>query len=251
MFLKAEKRIHILLHLSVILAICALFVFLFFYVYLPFTTNHGEAIKVPDIKGKTVAEVESILSEAGLRYEINDSSYIPGAKPLSVLKQHPTAGSLVKENRKIYLMVVAQYPPMVKMPKLIDNSLKLAETQLKNLDLVLGKVTFVPSPYPNLVIKQSINGKAIEPENLIAKGTKIDLEVGDGARSIEVELPNLIGMTLEDARAELESKGLKEGSVKKEASSNQESGIIFRQKPEYSSGAKINMGEMVDLWYAE
>ena len=84
-FLKAEKKIHILVHLSLIAGIFIVLVLLFFYVYLPITTNHGETIKVPELKGKTVTELEQYLDNYDLRFQINDSSYVPGAKPHSVL----------------------------------------------------------------------------------------------------------------------------------------------------------------------
>ena len=251
MFLNADSKKGLLIHLAIILGVSFLLVILFFYVYLPFTTNHGETIKVPDLKGKKVEELDGVLGNIELRFQVNDSSYIPGAVPYSVLTQHPTAGSEVKSNRKIYVTVTSKNPPMVQMPELKDKSLKAAEMELKSRDLILGSINSVASPFVNLVIKQYVDGKEIEMGTHIPKGTKVTLDVGNGSSTSEIELPNLVGTNIDDAKAYIAEQGLTEGLVKKEQVSGKEPGEVIKQKPEYKLGAKINAGESIDLWYAE
>ena len=72
---------------------------LFFYVYLPFSTNHGEAITVPDVYGIPMDQLDEVLINRNLRYEINsDSGYNSALAPLTVLKQFPLPNS--KSQRK-------------------------------------------------------------------------------------------------------------------------------------------------------
>jgi eukaryotic-like serine/threonine-protein kinase len=251
MFLKATSKKDFFLHIAIILGITLVLIFLFFYVYLPITTNHGETIKVPDLKGKTLEQIEDLLDDQNLRYQVNDSSYVAGAVPYSVLSQHPLAGSEVKASRKIYVTVTAKNPPMVPMPELKDKSLKAAEMELKSRDLVLAETKPVPSPYANLVIKQYVAGKEIEAGTHIPKGTKVTLDIGNGTMTDEIELPNLVGLSLDDARALLVEAGLQVGLEKKEQVAGKDKDIVLKQKPEFKMGAKIHMGESVDLWYAE
>jgi beta-lactam-binding protein with PASTA domain len=251
MLLKAKSKKDLLVHLLVILAIGMVMIFLFFYVYLPITTNHGETIKVPDLKGKTLAEIEDILGDKNLRYQVNDSSYVAGAVPLSVISQNPVMGSEVKANRKIYVTITATSPPMVSMPELKEKSQKNAELVLKSHGLILDKVNSVPSPYASFVLRQYVNGKEIAKDTKIPKGTKVTLDVGNGTMTSEIELPLLVGLNIDDAKAELLERGLTVGMEKKEQVSGKEKGEVIRQKPEYRMGAKINTGESVDLYYAE
>src|SRR6187402_1994618 len=157
MFLQTKTKKDFLIHTGVILGIGLVLILLFFYVYLPITTNHGETILVPDLKGKTLDQIEEMLEANNLRYEVNDSSYIANATPLSVLYQNPVAGSEVKSNRKIYLTITSVNPPMVAMPELRDKSQKNAELVLRTHGLILAKTNLVPSPYASLVIRQYVN----------------------------------------------------------------------------------------------
>ena len=251
MFLQANSKKDVFIHISVILGIALVLTLLFFYIYLPLTTNHGEIITVPDLKGKTLEQIEDILDAANLRYQVNDSSYIQGAVPLSVISQNPIAGSGVKANRKIYITVTATSPPMVSMPELKEKSLKNAELVLKSHGLILAGTNLVPSPYASLVIKQYVNGKEIAKDTKIPKSTKVTLDIGNGSMTSEIELPNLVGKNIDDAKAELIQNGLTVGMEKKEQVSGKMAGEIIKQKPEYRLGAKINTGESVDLYYAE
>src|SRR5262245_21428562 len=101
------------------IAVFLLFGLIYFYIYLPNTTNHGEQIVVPFLINKDLAEVESTLTPLKLRYEVGDSSYSADYPPLTVLQQHPQAGHLVKSNRKIYVTINRKTPPTLPLPDLI------------------------------------------------------------------------------------------------------------------------------------
>jgi beta-lactam-binding protein with PASTA domain len=180
MFSKVTTKKEALIHLGTITFLFLMIILLFFYVYLPITTNHGEAIKVPDLKGKTIGQTQEILTASSLRYQVSDSSYVVGAIPFSVISQNPEAGSGVKSNRKIYLTIASKNPPMVQMPELMGISFKEAGIRTKNLGLVLLQPNVVSSPFENLVINQYSNGKEIKTGTLIPKGTKIRLDIGNG-----------------------------------------------------------------------
>ena len=66
-------------------------------------TDHGESIEIPDLRGKTTAEVSQILNKIDLRYQIRDSVYSHETAPGTVLDHFPKAGMKVKENRTIFI----------------------------------------------------------------------------------------------------------------------------------------------------
>jgi hypothetical protein len=136
------------------------------------------------------------------------------------------------------------------MPRLIDGSLRSAESTLKSFDLSIGKINYVPSPFPNLVLDQQLNGKTIQAGTYLPKGTKIDLTVGNGTDNEEVEVPDVTGLSLEEARTRLAEAGLAIGSVRPDPNSSERSGTVVKQNPSGNSGRVLKAGEEVSLWVA-
>lgn len=170
-------------HLLITVGLGIFIVLVFFYLYLPATTNHGETITVPDVRNQQVTDLEDILVGRNLRYEVNiDSGYSPNQEPLTVLDQFPKANAKVKENRKIYVTLNSRKSPLVRMPDLIDKSLKIAQITLESLNLKLGRREYVPDDHLNAIIRQLLDGQDVLPDELIPKGSTIDLKVGNGRR---------------------------------------------------------------------
>ena len=251
-FFKSDTWFDVFKHLALIVALGTALVLGFFYVYLPITTHHGETIVVPKITGMNVADLENYLDERNLSYFVDDSSYAPGTRPHTVLTQEPAPGEKVKQGRKIYIAVAMRRPPVIKMPKLTDGSVKNAQLILASYDLGIGQIKLVPNIFKDQVLKQLLNGKELAPGAPIAKGTKVDLEVGDGLGNTEFEVPNLVNMPEDEARTLLAGQHLEVGEVFKQAAeTGQTPGTVVRQRPAAAPGATIRMGQLVDLWIAE
>lgn len=246
--IKTSSWKDVLIHLGIMFCIVAIIVLTFFFFYLPRTTHHGESVTVPDISGMNVGQVEEFLASRDLRYEINDSAYIYNKPPSIVLTQYPKAGEKVKQNRKVYLTITTSNPPDVEMPKLVDMSLRSAQMLLQSFDLQQGQVTYVPNLAENLVLKQAIKGKPIEPGTRLPKGSKIDLTVGDGIGNAEFALQDLTNMSLEEAKVYLQGADLVLGSLIPDPNSSQPAGTIIKQNP--APDVNIRSGEVVDLWVA-
>lgn len=254
----------ILIHVAIIIALTAIFIYIFFYVYLPSSTNQGETITVPDLRGRTLSELNDVLG-SHLRYEvIPDSGYSASLPPLTVLTQFPPQNSRVKENRKIYLTVNAKNPPLVKMPKLEGGSVKNAQLVLKTYGLELGEIKYVPDMALNYILEQKVDGRPISPGEKVAKGSKIGLVVGDGLGRQTLRSPDLINLDEESARFAIIGSGLKVGDVKYEKEgtavrkkkqpdgSTLESklsvspGGVYKQNPDV--GDEMRLGQKVNIW---
>ncbi len=255
----------LLIHLGIVVSLGVVFTVVFFYVYLPVKTNHGETITVPDLEGIPLDELDEFLTERSLRYEINsDSGFSSQYPPLAVLKQFPLANSKVKENRKIYISLNAKEPPKVRMPQLVDGSVKNAQVVLKSYDLILGELDYVADLAQNAVLRQLYNGKPIKEGEYVPKGAAIDLVVGDGLGNQTFGVPNLIGLTYEDAEFSIIGSGLKVGEIRYEEDGKATVevkkadgtvaveervvalGTIFRQSP--GADKMIKIGDYIDLW---
>jgi eukaryotic-like serine/threonine-protein kinase len=250
-FFKNYTLADVFKHITVIVVIVALMLFFFFFVYLPTTTNHGETIQVPNIKGMKLNEVEAFLEDHHLRSFVNDSSYDADREPFVVTVQEPAAGSRVKEGRKIYLTYNMKTPPTIKMPKLVDLSVKAAQMILKSHGLRLGEIKSVPDLAQNSVLKQVVNGKDVAPGAPVAKGAVVDLVIGDGLGNAQFQIPNVVGMPVDEATTLLVGAGLQLGVTQYMNPTNGEpEGTVLRQRPAASPGAMIRVGELVDIWVA-
>ena len=238
----------LLIHIGIITALLAAFFLAFFFVYLPYTTNHGQTITVPDVTRLSMDEMQNLLDDRDLRYEVSDCTFVSGAQPLTVIQQYPRANAKVKEGRKIYLTITKRVAPMVQMPNLVSLTLRSAQLNLKSLDLVSGPPIYVPDVAKNSVLRQLYNGKEIAAGTPIPKGAQIDLEVGDGLGSTMFEIPNVVGLPLDEAEAAIRGSNLKVGTKISVEDPEKEVGTVVRQRPEARSGERIRVGETMDLW---
>jgi beta-lactam-binding protein with PASTA domain len=223
----------------------------YFYIYLPSTTNHGERILVPDLSGKSLEEIEKILTPLELRYEIGDSAYSADFPPLTVLQQFPKAGHFVKENRKIYISINRTTPPTLPLPNLFGegNSVSLlgAEAMLRSNELVRGKIIRQSHPNKDLLIEIRMNGTVILPGTRIPKGSVIDLVVGDGEGASEFVIGDFVGMTYKNAILRLNKLNLSLGDVNipDDVDTTGIVSFVLRQSP--ASGETVSIGEAVEF----
>ncbi len=240
--LRTNTKRDLWIQIGIVLLLSLMMVLLFFFVYLPWTTNHGESITVPDLRGMKMDELEDYLTERDLRYEVQDSAFDLNLPPLSVKEQYPRAGSKVKEGRKVYLTIIAKNPRMVTMPQLKDMSLKSVEMALKRSKLMMGEMTLKPY-LASVVLDQSVAAGEKVPE-----GTKINLVVGNGQGNQELEAPNLVGKTLEEAKFTIEASGLVTGSTPSATDGEGTPGTVVKQNP--APGTRVRVGDLIDVWIA-
>lgn len=237
-------------HFMLVVGLVAAAFLLFFFVYLPWTTNHGQSITVPDIRKMSMDDAERLLRDRNLSYVVSDCTFVSGMSPHTVLSQYPFSNSLVKEGRRIFLTVTTMMAPPIRMPDLITTNLSLrsAETLLRNVGLQIGSTRYVPHVAENAVVEQLYNGTRIQPGTLIPKGSKIDLLVGNGIGNTEMDIPSLVGKSLDEAEITIRGSDLIRGTLIYEYVPGTAPGTVLRQRPE--PGGKIRVGEIIDLWVA-
>ena len=173
-------------------------------------TRHNQSIPVPDLRGKSLEEAKKILDDKNLDWEIMDSVYDMSKPPLSVAEQNPKPNSGVKEGRTIYLTINATQAPTTEIPDLIGrSSLKYARMQLESYGLKVGQEIYKPDPHLNAVIGLMVNGKNVTQKMRVARGTVIDLVLGDGLGDSRISVPYLIGLHLDEAVFKNEIKSSK------------------------------------------
>ncbi len=214
-------------------------------------TDHGESFAVPDFQGMNTVQVEDLIREKNLHYEIMDSLYTENAAPGTVIDQFPVPGFAVKKGRTVFLTICSKSPEQVAMPALTDVSLRQAVNMMQGVGLNVGKVEYIPSEYPNLVLEQKFHGEEILPGKMIDRGSAIDLVVGKSGSGEMTLVPDLRGVSLAQAQNELTIVNLSLGAVIYDESvlniGDSLSARVWQQRPE-ASGQVVDQGISVDLW---
>ncbi|WP_375323808.1 PASTA domain-containing protein [Flagellimonas sp. GZD32] len=145
------------------------------------TTNHGEFVEVPDFSKMSVSEMRKAVEDAGLRYQVLDSSeYNPDYPRFSILDQNPPAGNKVKANRKIYFTVNPSGYKKVTVPDIIQVTQRNATSMLRAVGLDVQRVTYIDELGKDMVYNMKFKGKYISPGDKLPKTSKIELVCGNG-----------------------------------------------------------------------
>ena len=193
-------------------------------------------VDVPNVVGKQVSVAKNILEDKHLRVSTSEVTNldVPAGQ---VISQTPGAGEKVKEQRTIHL-VVSKGVGDITVPDLSDLTVDQARQRLKDVGLVVGKITqqSVDGKKDGVVIAQSPSG-----DSKVSKGTTIDLVVNK-AKAKKVKVPNLVGMTLKDARDTLSNAHL---GVNQVAGSVEEKAVVIEQS--IKAGDEIDEGSTLNL----
>ncbi|HML57852.1 MAG TPA: PASTA domain-containing protein [Ferruginibacter sp.] len=216
-------------------------------------TKHGEYLTVPSVLGKPTHEAIKMLEEKGFEVTIQDSVFVDTAQRGIVLKQLPDPNSTVKINRTVYLTVNRKTLPLVDMPALEGKTLNYALEILKRSHLVLGDTTFKPDFMRGSVLEQSYKGMRITPGSKIPWGSPVDLLVGSGLTMEKIKVPDLLGLTFQEATVILEANGIELGAVITEPDVKDTAiAFIFKQSPmvkdEDDLPSYILPGQLMDVW---
>ncbi len=213
-------------------------------------TRHDESVTVPDLRGSSFEQVTSILGGKNLEWQIMDSVYDMSKPPMSIVDQNPKANSKVKEGRTVYITINATKAPTTEIPDLIGrSSLKYAKMQLESFGLKVGELIYKPDPHLNAVIGLVINGKNVTKKMRVARGTVIDIVLGDGLGNSRISVPYLLGLRLNEAIFKMKGYSLNSGSILvDEGVTDTMDAFIYKQVPEYGEGHTIRIGEPIDLF---
>ena len=168
--------------LAAILLLIAIFMGAF-YALNPYT-HHGEKIKVPNIKKKTIKAAKKDLMKQGLIIQVSDTLYLKNLPADIVLEQIPSPGRVVKPGRIIYVVINAGHSAIKVLPDVIDNSsareakaiLQAAGFKRIDIQYIAGEKEWLYG------IK--INNKNAKTGDKVSVESRLVLLVGDGKRDL-------------------------------------------------------------------
>ncbi len=211
-------------------------------------TRHAEEFPVPDMVGMNYEEALEVYKDE-LTFILLDSIYIKDFPEGAVYQQDPAAGQNVKKGRNIYITRTNVAPEIVKMPNLRNLSLRQAMVSLGSAGLKVDKLVFVDYFARNAVIEQKIKDKVVEPNDEVVKGSAVTLVVGLGKGSRKTNLPDLIGVNIEDVKNRINLASLNIGTEIFIDDGDFENLYVSRMEPEYSIETMVPLGSTVNVWY--
>jgi len=193
---------------------------------------------VPRVLGLSLAEAQAQIKEAELVVTEGGADPHPTAPQGTVIWQDPPAGMIAPQGLKVTLVVSAG-PPKIAVPDVSKLDAALAQRLVAAAGLTVSQVESVQADAPPglAMLTRPPAGTALTP------GAGVALVVSRGAPTISV--PNLLGMSIADARSRLELDGLQLGTPTRRRTTEANPGTVIEQRP--ASGTLASPGTVVDI----
>ncbi|MFR9558701.1 MAG: PASTA domain-containing protein [Rikenellaceae bacterium] len=215
-------------------------------------TRHSAHCVVPQFKGLILDEAEMLAEKHKLNIVINDSLYAPMYEGGMVLDQLPKSGVGVKPGRTIYVTINAFGVKMVNVPYVAGRSLRQAKNMLEVAGLQIKELVYKQDMATNYVLAQFCGETEITEESSheATIGSGVTLHVGMSDSNNTVVVPQLIGMTLREAKSRLWESGLNIGRINMPSDAtpdNQGQARVYQQSR--NKGDEIRLGNSISITF--
>ncbi|KOV68839.1 serine/threonine protein kinase [Streptomyces sp. NRRL WC-3618] len=200
--------------------------------------NSGQFTQVPGVLSKTEAQATDRLTAAGLEVRI-EKDYSDTVARGAVISTDPEVGERIRDHDTVTL-TISRGPETVPVPQLGGYRLDKARALLKRNGLEPGMVT---REFSDEVPRGSVISTSPDAGTERRAGSAVALVISKGS---PVEVSDVTGSDLADARAELGQAGLKVKVAAKTVTSDEfEQGQVAVQSPE--GGSEAEQGDTVTL----
>ncbi|MBC8491694.1 MAG: PASTA domain-containing protein [Candidatus Marinimicrobia bacterium] len=196
---------------------------------LPVYVRHGEEIPLVDVRGRSFDESLIILTMVGFSVEVSDSLENADYPPGTVIDQQPPPGTLVKKGRMVRV-VITRGEHFFTMPNLVGKVLKAASLNLQRYHIVTDYISYeFSSDKPRGVV----SAQSLRPGLMVSQNDSISLVVSKGPPPRQLEVPDLFGLNLEEAKALIRKEGFKMGTIRYIPNDDLVAYTVIEQDPEY------------------
>jgi len=203
-------------------------------------------LNLPNVVGDTEQKAISTLRTAGFTQNLIDEQFVANGKPKgTVYQQDPIGPTQVKQTRQVTLYI-SKGAPQISIPNLQG----VPEAQAKQELLNYGFSS-------NHIVVQSVQSSQVNAGSVVntvpSSGTstgidgQVTLEVSSG--TAQTTIPNVIGLTLNQATQALLGANLKVGQIYREPF-NVTDQTVFRIEP-FTADQSVASGSAVDLYVAD
>lgn len=168
---------------------------------------HGAEVEVPQFKSMTVADARSQAAGMGLNLNVDNRYYSGDVAAGHILTQSPAPGTVVRREWRVRV-AESLGPQTVEVPDTVGGDQHTAAFKLRRVSLEVGQVVELPwsRTAAGIVIAQDPPPRA----QGIARPTVNLLVAAEGGEAADAfVMPNLTGMQLAAAQAEMARVGIK------------------------------------------
>ncbi|MEV4522755.1 Stk1 family PASTA domain-containing Ser/Thr kinase [Micromonospora tulbaghiae] len=197
----------------------------------------NEKVSVPQLVGRSQAEAQAALTQAGLRFTPGDPVQNTTCEKGSVVDQSPSFGQRVEKDTEVTVNVCTG-PGQVNVPTgLKGSTVGAAESRLREQNLVP-----VVEEVNNSAPKDQVVAVSPNEGSPVAEGSKVTLKVSRGNVS---EVPNVRGYTEDQAKQRLKEAGYEVRVEEGDEVDPAEAGKVSSQSPR--AGTSLAKGERVTI----
>ena len=179
------------------------------YLVMPVYTRQNQNKVMMDVINKNLNDAIKLLKSENYRYEVSDTLYTNKFSLGTIIDQYPKPNTRVKSGRTVRLKI-AHPEKSVAIPNLIGQSRRSAELELNQMGLLIDTVYTEYNPeYPNGTIAWQYP-KAGDRRK---KGMGIQITVSKGMPPNFFQVPNLIGLSINQAKDLIFKSRLKVGKI--------------------------------------
>jgi len=220
------------LRFLIVLVVCTIvFVLLLDKVIMPLYTRHGNEVVLLDVQKMDIERARAILRTNRFQIEVTDSVENPNMPPGIVIDQQPPPGSRVKRGRIVRLVItrgIREFP----MPNLVGMALAAARLDLERNNVSIDSLIYqFSSDKPEGVIA----GQSIPVDSLVKPHTGLTLTVSKGPPPHQLEVPDLFGLNLDEAKRVIRRAGFTLGTIRYIPSLDLTPFTVIGQYPEYGT----------------
>ena len=231
--------------------------FLLLRVSLSLYTNHGASTDLPDFVGMSKTEAEEVADDIGLNLKFEKGAFDPKRPPGTITRQHPKAGAGVKSNRSIYLTVLTDEAPMIKLPPLAGyydyDQYTARLSAMGEFTSRIREQVFDGKQEENTILYFYYGDQKITEEDL--KGGRVEIPKGSELEFVvtvretgEVAVPNLRCKTFGEVEFLLDGSNLEVGQIYGDVSDR---GSAYVTRVEPGAGAMVPEGSKFDIYLSE
>ena len=212
------------------------------YLTLTFIIKSEDTVVVPDLLGKDVVYSLEILTDLGLNTKIKGSEYSDEFPKNHVIFQEPPPGSEIKQGRDIRILL-SKGPKVITMPNVTGLPLRQARLLLEESGLCVGHDTYV---YDEEITDKDVVITQDPPYSiLVNRGQCVNLMVSMGQRPRAYQMPDLRGLSVDEAVIYIERSHLQVGRFRYEIHQGKPDNTIVGQYP--NSGYRVLERSPIDL----
>jgi len=202
-------------------------------------TTQSNALIMPEVVGKSLAEAQTALDTQGITYEIAYDVSTEYSKN-TVMNSSVEKGAAVTKGESVTLTVSAGADG-VKVPDVKGLSEAEATASLEKEGFNVKKVTGVAENGT----KGNVISQSPDAGEIISRDGTVTITICEDTASDLVQVPEVRGMTAEAAKAALEASGLVCGPVTEVENAEYDAGTVCYQS--YSAGTEQAKDTVVEL----